>query len=150
MCFLDVTFSTLCPSSPIACVNPSETILELDVFGATAGILGLILFNFAWNQGCHQRLGLIGMHSHISSGNRLHGTLLPVELNWASAPLNPLRSARRGEHVHHSGYIRQLGQLWHLVFLLPGRLSWKSVVRLRCWPWHTSRLELSPALWLPY
>lgn len=63
--------------SPVPKMTLSETIIKLDIFGALIGILGLLLFNFAWNQA-----PLVGWQSDQAISTLVVGLFLLIVFLW--------------------------------------------------------------------
>lgn len=66
-----------------------DHLLELDVAGATTGILGLILFNFAWNQAAISGWDSPECIVTLILGIGFMALFFWVERNWAPSPLVP-------------------------------------------------------------
>ncbi|KAI4947713.1 hypothetical protein J4E91_006535 [Alternaria rosae] len=66
-----------------------DHLLELDVAGATTGILGLTLFNFAWNQAAISGWDSPECIVTLILGIGFMALFFWVEVNWAPSPLIP-------------------------------------------------------------
>jgi hypothetical protein len=66
-----------------------DHLLELDIAGASAGILGLILFNFAWNQAAISGWDSPECIVTLILGIGSMALFFWIEINWAPSPLIP-------------------------------------------------------------
>ncbi|OAP57598.1 hypothetical protein AYL99_08336 [Fonsecaea erecta] len=77
---------------PMPVTGPSATVHELDVTGTMLGVLGLIFFNFAWNEGPAAGWGKVYVYVLLIIGVVLLVAFFWFEKNRATFPLLPMSS----------------------------------------------------------
>jgi hypothetical protein len=70
----------------------SAHLIELDAHGAITGILGLVLFNFAWNQAAISGWGSPECITTLVLGVACMLLFAWIEMQWAPAPLIPFQA----------------------------------------------------------
>jgi len=91
--FFGVVVLFVVPSTPVAGGQPSFA--ELDVPGTVLGVSGLILFNFAWNQGPAAGWQKVYVYVLLIVGITAISLFFWYEKRWATYPLVPMSSFTR-------------------------------------------------------
>jgi MFS family permease len=78
------------PNMPVA--GGKGSFKELDALGTVLGVAGLILFNFAWNQGPAAGWDTVYVYVLLIVGIALMVAFFLYEMKWAAFPLVPMSS----------------------------------------------------------